>query len=292
MVSIAVQRGFGGEILMLDDVDRTLSIAALKGILQEKWAVSACCQQLAIGTTVLEDDKHLASYCCPHGRDASVVMLTSWDQVCRDLAGSDFNARIAGLQNLAQTESPWDEQVTEAVCRCLEIHCQHVRQFGQVQGQAEENAALVREWAVRALKRVICTSDQRIVALICQRLEDREHNVREAAVHALSSIGDNCRELAITIICNLFAHRLYSTRLSALKALTVVAPKGSKSLCAQIVNLLGDPDAFVRQAALETLPLVMSEGDDQIANTVQGCLRDRDRSVRQAAAESLKIMKS
>jgi len=262
MVHLTVRRPCGDELAM--EVAATDAVREVKRHLAAKWGLAPICQELVVGSEVLEDHHDFSG----RGDALELLLICSLRDLCAGLGSATSLARSAALKELAGLRG--HAGAVEAALRCLEDSNAHVRDraVAGILGIAEAGDPVVLEMAQRML----------------QKPETAELGLR-----LLAGVAPRGHEPSLSCLWQFTSSREQALRRACAEAMGRVALPGMQEAREALVLLLRDPDregfVNVRIAALRALA-DLGAADEEALSAVAACLRDGNGHTRKAAEET------
>eukprot|EP00408_Alexandrium_pacificum_P060108 CAMPEP_0171155940 /NCGR_PEP_ID=MMETSP0790-20130122/1173_1 /TAXON_ID=2925 /ORGANISM="Alexandrium catenella, Strain OF101" /LENGTH=414 /DNA_ID=CAMNT_0011620203 /DNA_START=60 /DNA_END=1302 /DNA_ORIENTATION=+ len=167
-------RNLAGNLLGELEVDARTTGHKLKNLIAARWQLPPECQELLLGTSVLDDRGTLgqdSAFTC--SEVLAVTLVMSLEKVYRRCEDASAKVRQRAVQALANAATKNDERAINAVSARL-----------------EDSSAIVKGAAVKAFPRVAERGNECAVGAATARLSSADADVRRAAVEALAQVAE------------------------------------------------------------------------------------------------------
>lgn len=200
-----------GEVLELD-IATGCSVADVKAEIANSWKIPGVCQDLVLGTTVLDDCKAVDALCTGEVSDLSLSLVLSIDATCEHLSSNSPDVRREALATIAALGFRGGTQAIVAVSVLL-----------------KHSDVKVRSSALDSFLQICPRGEHHGIQAVSSALQDSDLFVRLKAIEVLANISEKGDLATIRAIADLCLDANESIRQTAVQALTMVAEAGAKS---------------------------------------------------------------
>jgi HEAT repeat protein len=148
-----------------------------------------------------------------------------------------------------------------------------------------------RDVAARAMGRVVCPSDVKVLEMLVQRSSNADRIVREVATYILYQVAHAAHTKAMRVILHGMTDSDAAVRRDAVNFITAVASRNNAEHMSRIEKALKDEDASVRLAAGKSKKNVLAWGDkSDLEVFLQHALVHSDAALRRTAVSVVRKM--
>lgn len=224
----------------------------LKDIICKHWSVPPLCQQLIVGSTILDDAESIEDRFLENDEQTCVTMLISFDRINSDLLQGHIQAQKHACDTLCQliTDKTYSQLLRSRACAII---------VGLFQ-QTWKVDSVVKCLAVKALGALVQQGRRDAVSALCICVSDADQSVRNAAVTSLRFLQEEDHVYALCALTSYLTHPQWQIRCAAVKGLDSFTKVGNEDVIEVVKNLAADPDDSVRMYAVQAWNRIAQRG--------------------------------
>lgn len=221
-------------------VDRE-TVRDVKDIICKHWRVPPPCQQLIMGSNILDDGDDIVVSYSEHNEHTCVTMLISFDQINRDLMQGCIQAQKSACDVLCLliTDKAYNQVLSSHASGMI---------VGLLQETWDVDSALKCQ-LVKALGSLVQQGSGNAASALCFCISDAHQNVRNSAVKSLHSLREEHHEYALCALSSYVNHPKWQIRCAAVKGVDSFSKVGSRDAIAVVKRFSTDLDDSVRMFA-------------------------------------------
>jgi len=215
----------------------------VKEIICKHWFVPPQCQQLIMGSTILDDCDNIKDSGLEETDDVYVTMLISFDRIQLDLKQGRLQAQARASDTLCQLVTG------KSYSRVLKSQAGAIL-VGLLQEIWEVDIS-VKCQALKALGTLVQEGSRDAVSALCLCIADADQKARLAAIKSLRFLHEDEHVYAVCALSSYLDHPQWQIRCAAVKGLDSFSKVGNKDVIAAVRPLLTDPDDSVCMVAVK-----------------------------------------